>query len=124
DATQVPRDVLRLNVTASEPGRFVLAAELLPAEGGRVRLDGEGLASADGYAFALAGSGRLAAPAHLLRGATLDTLTLQASGDTGPEGLRALHVAFAVGGAEWRELTAHSLRVELAADSAELRLDT
>lgn len=117
-------DSLSLVVTAEEPGRFAVDASLLPGEGGGVDVNGTALVAADTVAFDLVAAGSFRSPTGLLQQATLDTLRLEASGARNAEAWEALQAQLLVRNAEWRGVTADTVRLVMSADDAGLRVDT
>ncbi|HUF76345.1 MAG TPA: hypothetical protein VMM35_08705, partial [Longimicrobiales bacterium] len=117
-------DSLAVTVSAEEPGRFVVDGSLLPAEGGRMDLDGSAVVHADSVTFDVIAGGAVGTPTRLLRGATIDTLRLEAAGVRGAEEWHALQAQLLVRRAAWRGVTADTMRLVMSADSAGLRLDT
>jgi translocation and assembly module TamB len=124
DTRDVGADSLAMTVTAEAPGRYVMDVRLLPAEGGRLDIEGSALVSTDSLTFDLLAGGRLDTPTSLLREATIDTLRLAASGARHAGAWDALQAQLLVRDAEWRGVTADTMRLVMSADSTTLRIDT
>jgi autotransporter translocation and assembly factor TamB len=123
-ARAVGTDSLLMTLTANEPGQLVLDGRLLPAGGGRIDVDGSGTMAGERIAFDLVAAGGFGTPTDLLRQATIETLLLEASGARDRGSWEALRGRFVVRSAEWRGVTADTVRLEMSLDSSDLRLDT
>jgi hypothetical protein len=126
-------DSLVATVTAERAGELDLAAALHAAEGGALVANGSAtLAGQSVRSFRIVAGGGFTTPTALLRQATIDTVTLEVSGerdgvgdgDGDGDGWDLVDARVDLEGLAWRTLVADTVRLDLRSDSGGLRLDT
>jgi len=118
------RDSLRVVLEAMGDGSFDLTGVALPGEGGRLSLAGSARAMGDTIRFDFGAEGGFEDPLAVLRGAVLDSISLQLSGLRASDEWDALDGTLTLAEARWRDLTLSRALTTFAYDSTGLRLDT
>lgn len=117
-------DSLQARIGATEGGHFEVDGLVTAAEGGGLTFGGTADASQTGLGFELTAEGSFAQPLALLRGASIDSIFLEASGSRDSLEWRGVSADLTVVEARRGGLVASRAFTSLAYDSAGLRLDT
>lgn len=123
-ANVAPTDSVHVVVRADQPGRYTLDAWLRPAEGGEVTVDGRGVLAEERASFDVSAAGSLDSASELLRGATIDSVSVEASGARVGGDWTALDGRMLLTGGAFRDIAVDSVWMAARTESTGLRVDT